>query len=470
MPAMLGTEFLAGGLMAGIRPGSVDARIGHAALGGLLSVGGAALAPAAAAGVGGALRIYGQMESRLFGRLAPEAENAAATIRQAGVSESVTPGGPEVLDPSIVQKLKDMGFVKTAARGEAGAPVRGVGAAETPPEVSRGLSPEEMATEAAAKQTEAAGAENLSPDFAQKLDNAVQLGWKPPPGQGTRLFSKARLTQAAQEWGGGMVEQAAKASNQRLLAQHTAKAMGMADWEKATRIDNSFFAHADARIGEEFKAVERRLPAIRVDEYAASLGHIDQTETLFEKTRGQQYIEAAVKKAQARQGQTIGNVELMQTRRQLSQKMSEFYRNGDTADGEVVRDALNRLDSTIEEEIKRNKYKSGLSEKWAAARQQWQIKSMAEHGASASSSGDINAVSLMRQLRKDRAMGGFGRGGPAQPGAARELFDLVEVAADAETGVPMTGARMLINKAKSTAAAGALGGLGLGAGHSIWGN
>jgi hypothetical protein len=430
----------------GIRPGTVEERATRAILGSALSVGGAAVGPVAVKGIGLGLKMFGTMENRALSGVSQAAEAGITRGRAAELASSR----------------------QAAAAAEPGSqaplPPGSVGAARTP----AGLAPEDE-TGALLRETEQAGAENISAGFGKKLDRAIDLGWKPPIGQGTRAFSRARLGQSVQELGGPVAEQWAKASNQRLLAQHAAKAMGFDDWQNMTRIDNSFLDHAEAKIGEEFRSVERRLPPISVDEYANSLGKIDQTETLFEKTRGQMIIDTAIKKAEARKGGEIGNVELMATRRQLSQKMSEFYRQGETEDGNIIRDALNRLDSTIEAEIKKNKYKIGLSEKWASARQQWQVKSMVEHGASASASGDINPVSLMRQLRKDRSSGGFGRGGPAdKQGAASELFDLTEVAADAETGVPMTGARLLIRQGKRAALGGAVGAAGFGGVSSLW--
>ena len=83
LPAMLGAEFLAGGIMGAIRPGSFDERLGRAAIGGLAAVGGAALVGAGSGGVGSALRLFRNVEDRTLLRVGAEAENGAAILRQA---------------------------------------------------------------------------------------------------------------------------------------------------------------------------------------------------------------------------------------------------------------------------------------------------------------------------------------------------------------------------------------------------
>ena len=414
VPAMLGTELLAGSVMGGIRPGSIDERVGRAAVGGLASVGGAALAPAAAAGVGSALRLFKNIEGETLSRIGREADQASVTLKEA--SQPAAPAG------------------------------RSVGAAETPEELI-GRTGTEAAEEAELQATEAAGAESLQPGFEKKLDRAIRdLGHTPTIGQGTRLFSPARLGQSTREFLplGEAREASVRASNQANLVRKAATAVGDENAENVKRLDNTWFGQEEARIGTDFQSIERRLPAIDIEDYTKALGKIEQTHGLFGKMKGQMEVEKAIKAAESRMGAELTAKEVMSDRRYLSQKMSEFFRNGDTDDGKVLMDALNRLDNAIERAIGRNQYKKGLAEKWASARQQWQVLSMLKHGASTSGTGDINPTSLMKQLRKDRSNGGFGRYGPLEEGAARDLFDLTEVMVDAESHVPMTGMRQLI--------------------------
>src|SRR5262245_19753917 len=64
LPAAIGAEALTGGILGGLRPGSFDERLGRAAIGGALSIGGAALSVPATAGIGSALRLFRNVESQ----------------------------------------------------------------------------------------------------------------------------------------------------------------------------------------------------------------------------------------------------------------------------------------------------------------------------------------------------------------------------------------------------------------------
>ena len=132
-------------------------------------------------------------------------------------------------------------------------------------------------------------------------------------------------------------------------------------------------------------------------------------------------------------------------------------------------DALNRLDKQIEREISRNKYKKGLvGEMGDGAPAMVRSWPSSEHGASVGGTGDVNPISLMKQMTKDRAKGGFGRGGPQESGAVKDLFDLTEVMVDSQSHVPMTGMRNLI-RAGSKITANQLGiGGGVAGAASLW--
>lgn len=434
MPAMLGTELLAGSVLGGIRPGSIDERIGRAAVGGLASVGGAALAPAAAAGVGSALRLFRNIEGETLSRIGREADQASVTLREAS-----QPAG------------------------------RSVGAAETPEELL-GRTGTEAEEQAVYQATEQAGAEATSPGFEQKLLRAQQLGHTPTIGQATRGFSPARLYQAGREFlpGGDAAEATVRANNQSVLARHAAKAVGDPKWENVQRIDPSFFHDQELRIGEAFKDVERRMPALDEQEYAKTLRTIRQESGAFGSLSGQKKVERAIENLENRIGPLTGE-QVMQDRKKLSTLMSRFYRNGDTDEGDVLYQALGKLDDLIAKEINKNKYKVGLAEKWASARQQWQILKMLESPGSTSGSGDVNPISLMSKLRRDRSKGGFGPGGPADTeSAASELFDLAEVNADSLSGVPMTGMRLMLRQGARLGTGAAGIGLGTAGASSLW--
>ena len=471
VPGMLATEFGVGAATGFLRPGTVEERVGRAVIGGGLNAGGAVVAQPIAQGVGAAVRAFRGVESNTLARIGQASNAAAATIREADTA--VAGGGADVAANIPARELAarqaEAGRFSTAiADLEAQLPAgqRSVGAAETPAGESRGLDALQASEEQIMKETDQAGAALDSPEFNRALQHAQQLGWTPPIGQNTRAFSTARMAQEARNYMpfGDVLEQSAKAGNQALVVRHAAKAMGEEGWQKIQRIDD-LIPFSEARIGRDFQSVESRLPSIDAAEYAKGLSSLKLTQGAFQHTEAQKLVNDAI--AALKQRGVLSGEEIMADRKFLSARMSKFYREGDTDNGELLMEAINKLDGVLDREIKRNKYKTGLAEKWAGARQQWQILSMVKHGASADNHGGINAVSLWRQLRKDRSSGGFSRAGPEQPGAARELFDLVRVAADAESGVPKTGALNLLLKQGTRLG---VSGLGLGAvGHTIWG-
>jgi hypothetical protein len=435
LASMLLAESAIGSVMGGIRPGSVDERIGRAAVGGLASIGGAALSVGAAAGVGSALRLFRNVEGQTLSRIGREAEVAGQTIR-----EAAQPPGNVV-------------------------PMRGVGAAETPEELI-GRTGTEAEEAAVMDVTERAGAEATGGDYEKRLLHAQQLGHVPTIGQGTRSMSPTRLYQAAREYapGGDIAEARIRANNQGVLVRQAAKAAGDEKWEKIQRFDPGWFSQHEARLGEDFRSVEKRLPAVDHEEYASVLRQIHQDVGAFGSLKGQKIVEQAIKNLEGRIGPVPGS-EIMNDRRVLSARLSRFYRNGDIEEGDVLYEALGKLDGLIEKEINRNQYKKGLAEKWATARQQWQILKMIEATGATNPQGEINPATLLRKMTAERSSGGFGKGGPVDTNTpVGELFDTAYINADSQSGVPMTGMRMLLRQG----ARGGIGALGIGGAASLW--
>src|SRR3954468_3587453 len=179
---MLAAEGGVGGLLGALRTaGSFEERIGNAALGAAGAAGGAALAPLAAAGIGGALRVFGALERKTLGRVATEVDEASGRLR---LADDAARGPGSVADDAQLEP------------GGAGS----VGAARTPA-AAIAPPPGQALEERGVNEKEAAGAESASPAFTKKLDRVIgETGYQPPIGQGTRTMSGARLGQAVREF------------------------------------------------------------------------------------------------------------------------------------------------------------------------------------------------------------------------------------------------------------------------------
>ena len=447
LPAILAAEAGLGAISGAIRPGDIEERGARAAVGATFGLVGGLAGPiagrAAAAATGIGEMITGRTVARvgqqidLGGARIRTAESAAGTVQQPGA----------------------------------------VGAARTPEEL---IDVETRLETEMLEQTERAGAISTREQgggFEGSLARAREAGFKGNMGQGTRAGSMARWGQSLKEvnpWYDEM-QQASKAGDQQLLVRQAAKAMGDPLADKVERIDLYDIATRRAAIGQEFEAVERGLPDMDARGYANALRSVPgQTKGAFGKTAGQKIVQDAIETATARKGGAFSAAEIMADRRLLSQEMADAFAKGRTADGEVLMNAINKLDDAIERVATREGKKRvvGL---WQKARTQWQLQAMISHGASVSKTGDINPATLLNQMKKERSKGGFGPGGPDRDTPEGLLWDLVVAAADAETGIPATGIRAVAqNIARSRVgkitATGALGSAGFYGAGGVFGN
>jgi hypothetical protein len=289
-------------------------------------------------------------------------------------------------------------------------------------------------------------------------ETAEGHGYRSPLGAGTRAGSPARLVAAVREGTpfGDVFSSQVKADNQALTATKLADALGLPKPEKITSIDPTYhLAEAEAQSGLLFEQVQAELPGIGSGNLARALEGVKQKAGAFGKLEGQKIVNEAVEKLKA--SDTIFDGEqIMNDRQWLSSKMADFYAKGDTHNGELLRDALSRMDDAIEK-VTKKRGNAATVEKWQRARSQWQLLTMAKQPGVISATGDVNPVSMLRKMVKDKANGGFGRDGPARGTKARVLWDIVRVAAGDETHVPMTGYRGLIaNQMKGTVGKGLL--------------
>jgi hypothetical protein len=209
--------------------------------------------------------------------------------------------------------------------------------------------------------------------------------------------------------------------------------------------------------------VQKELPDIGAGDVSRVLRGISQKKGPAGKSMGQKIVNDMIEEADTRGGIYDGE-EMMQTRSELSARAADLYAKGDTSSGETVLNAIQRLDDLIRN-VTKKRGQEGTLAKWEKARSQWQLLSMAKRPGVISKTGDVNPVSMLNQMMKEKSSGGFGRDGPARGTKARVLWDIVRVAAGDETHVPMTGYRGLIaNQMKGTLGKGLLGGAAAGAG------
>lgn len=441
LPAMVGAEAGLGAVLGGIRPGTVEERLqGAVVSAGLTVLGlgvGAALGPIAVKGIGGAVTAFRGLEGRMLGKINQAVETAGGQLRQADEAAAA------VRQPGSV--------------GAAAAPVD-----------------EAMAQESAAlAATERAGGNIDTLGAGARRETAEALGYRSPLGAGTREGSAARKVAAVRQAGiGDIFEQQVMHDNQRLISTKVADALGLPNPEQYTSIyPDMHLADAEQASKTLFEAVETNMPSIGVDELGKAYSEISQKSGLAQKSLGQKIVNDMVEKARQRGGVLDGE-EIMKDRSALSEEMSRLYRDNQVASGDAVKDAIAKLDRTIEQTLKAQK-RTDVSQMWEKARSQWQILSMVKRPGVLGRTGEIRPNALMRQMEKDKDSAGFGRDGPVRGSKARQVWDIARVAAEDETHVPLTGYRGLIAEqlkkgAVGKAALGAGGIYGAGHGLGIW--
>lgn len=437
VPAMLMREALLGAATGAARPGSIEERLQRAVTGAGLGVAGGALGEVASAGISRGLAVGQGIANRMTGRVAEAVDAGAARVRgsAARTMDEMVPGGqPEA---QAAEGIQPGGST--------------AGAQRTP----QGLQGDEhMMEEQALSQTEAAGA-NIDTAGERAIRARVEdMGYRSPLGAGTRSGSAARWLAGRKEitpWTDPFSQQM-KADNQKLMAKTVGEAMGMKDWETITPTEMSF---AEATIGDRFNKLGKQIPKIDANDLADAIEGISQTKGVFGNTQAEKMIGNAVENARGHGGELSG-AEIMKDRQFLQGEMAQFYKNGQTSQGEALAEAIDRLDTLIQRNAKRLG-DADIGDRWTQARKQWQVYEMAKRAGSTNAQGDVNPVSFFNAMKKDRASGGFGQQGPEHGTPQRKAFDLARIMAADQSGIPMTGARLGPLLDVSGRAAGALG-------------
>lgn len=463
----LGTLATFGGLGAAsglIRPGTMQDRVTNALYGAAAGVAGVGLGEAAMQGVGAAMRVG----------------ESIMTKNAASVARGVEVGGQRV------QNAADRAAAEAAARpapdftvdsqgnavpggGEPGINQPGsAGAAATPPEMQGA---EHLRANAAADMTDATGANVNAGAAAQAQRSAVEdMGYRSPAWADTRKGSIARFAGGVNErlpWK-AMTQQTDMANNQALAGRTVAAAMGHnSDVLTLPEIDA-----AHQGIQATYEALGREAPDINSQDVANVFKTLQQKAGLFDKGQGQKEIDNAIKNAEAHAG-TMPGEQLMQERSTMSDLMAGYYdKPGTRSQGDLMRQAIDRLDNLIAKKAA-EQGDTTFGQRFARAREQFQVYQMVRRAGAVSPEGDINPTTLLRTMARDRKSGGFGPGGPQNAGPARQAFDLISVMARDQHGVPPTGvatAAALANMGIKGAAPGIMGATGYGILNTLLGN
>ena len=434
LPAIAG-QAGAGAFTGFLRPGDMQERAANAALGGVLGVLGEVATPVAQAafrGMRAGLNMGEAITGRAAARGANELDIGLSRAEQAAAS---------------------------ASRGEAGS----VGAAATP----EGEIPEAIRAEGDILQRgEDVGSQIDVASEAASREQAEAHGYRSPFGAGTREGSPERMYASVEQMTplGDIREQGIKASNQRLLSTSTAETIGIPNPQQATSLQPQLIADAEEANGKLFSRVEAELPAIGASDFARTMEGISQKKGPAGRSMGQKIINDSIEEAKQTGGVYDGE-QMMQTRQLWAKDMANFYEKNDPSSAQVMRQAIDKLDDLIER-LSKKSGKQELMDTWAKARTQWQVQEMVKKPGVISSTGDINTVALMRQMRREKRNGGFGWDGPPRGTPARKLWEIARVHAADQTQVPMTGVRGVIasqmgKNAQKALGAGALAGVGI---------
>jgi len=269
---------------------------------------------------------------------------------------------------------------------------------------------------------------------------------------------------------GDAYEQSLKASNHRLISQTVAEGLGLPNAAEHTSLSIQQLADAEQVSASMFEAVKSELPAVGASDFARKMEGLSQKKGPAGRSMGQKLVNDAIEEAR-KSGGVYDGEEMMQTRGEWSARMADLYAKGDTSSGKMMRDAIAKLDELIEQTAKKRGGKETV-EKWRRARSQWQLLQMVKKPGVISNTEDVNPVALMRAMKRDKDVGGFGLDGPERGTPARKLWEIARVAAGDESHVPATGLRGVIaNQLKQgivgkglvggAAASAGFGGLGL---------
>jgi hypothetical protein len=455
VPAMLAGGAAGGALSGFVRPGTIEERVQNALIGGALGATGVGLNEAAVKGVTAALKVGETIATR----------NAASVAR-----------GVEVGGQRIQNAADRAAFEASQAEGGAGgadftvdsqgnAVPGGGGAAADQGAGSAGAARNPNAPPDPYAEMEAAGASGEAASNAglAQRQRVEDIGYRSPSHADTRSGSIPRWLSGVNDttpWG-QMNVAADKAANQELAAKTVGEAMTVPD---AKVLDSHTIGQAGENLKTVFENAGQQMPRGQAQEYADLFKTLQQKFNVFDKGQAQKEIDGAIRNLEAHGGE-IGGETIMRARSTMADLMAGFYdKPGTVSQGDLMRQALEKLDDFISKKAAEQGDRT-FAQRWAQAREQWQVYGMVKKVGATSNAGDVNPRTLINAMKRDPRSGGFGHLGPRNNGPARRAFDLLDVMNRDENGIPMTGVRTagaLANLGLNTAGAGLVGGSTMG--------
>jgi hypothetical protein len=485
LPAMLAGQAAAGAFTGGLRPGSVEERIGNAAMGAGFGVVGGVLGEAATKGIAAALEI---------GR--------GITVKNgATMARAIEVGGQRVAN---AQTRADMEAAAAASAGggaeggtalAAGQDVRGqapvgssVGAAQNAdlPEDTR------MWNSALNEDDAHAAGTKQNPRVGQIMEDARSLGYEPSLWAEAGKGSRSRLMGAMEEFSPAKDanEAARVTANSELLNRAAAKSLGLAltlDPEENlfTRITSGDLAKVEDYLDQGYRSVAKELPGIEPKRILNAISDVEEGYRHLAGTDIGMETISQLRQSLAKSDAPIDGKTFMNTIQALTSISADAYsKPGGSQSGQLLYDAVNQLYNLGEKATKdapagfgRGSRDNTITGKgWTELRREANMFMILRRPGAIDPAGNVNPRTVYNAMAKQKTGGGFGRGGPPKGNSNYELFKLAEAHGYDQTGVPPTGVRLAGYLAKPAlrnagAAAGAAAGVtGLSAlGGSIWG-
>lgn len=490
LPATLLGQAAAGGLTAGIRPGSVEERVANAAMGAGLGLAGGALGEAASKGIAAALEV---------GR-------GIATKNGATVARAIEVGGQRVAN---AQTRAEAEAAAAAAQGDtAGLPVGEGGPSQAPQgagqqpagsSVGAAQVPGDQLDESTRMWNSAlndddmqAGSRVGNPRVPQIMQDARSIGYEPSTWAEAGKGSRSRLMGALEEFSPAKdANEAARVTNNaELLNRSAAKSLGLAltldpEENTFTRITAGDLGKVEDYLDQGYKSVAKELPAFEPKRVLNAISDVDENyRHMVGDDLGMKTLDVLRGNLNKSDSPITGDV-FMNTIQRLTSIGADAFAKGDSQSGQMLYDAVNKLYNLGEKATKDapnaygragGKDTSIVGKGWTELRREAQTYMILRKPGAISPDGNVNSRTVYNAMARQKSGGGFGRSGPPKGNANYELFKLAEAHGYDQTGVPPTGVRLAGFLAKPAlrnagAAAGAAGGVaGLSAlGGSIWG-
>jgi hypothetical protein len=489
VPAMLAGQAAAGAFTAGIRPGSVEERVGNAAMGAGLGIAGGFIGEIASKGIAAALEV---------GR-------GIATKNGATIARAVETGGQRVANAQARAEMEATAAAQAA--GEGGAPgvspqpgaadASGIspqgstaGAAQTPgtelPEDTR------MWNSALNEDDAHAAGVTSNPRVGQIMSDARDIGYEPSLWAEAGKGSRSRLMGALEEFSPAKDsnEAARVTKNAELINRSAAKSLGLAmtldpEENTFTRITAGDLSKVEDYLDQGYKSVAKELPSFEPKRILNAIADVDENyRHLAGDNIGQKTIDD-LRYELNKSDTPVNGQTFMNTIQALTGLSADAYsKPGGAQSGQMLYDAVNALYNLGEKATKdapaafgRGTRDAGITGKgWTELRREANMFMILRRPGAIDPAGNVNPRTVYNAMAKQKTAGGFGRGGPPKGNSNYELFKLSEAHGYDQTGVPPTGVRLAGFLAKPAlrnagAAAGAAGGVaGLQAlGGSIWG-